>query len=106
MAAGRHSGWTEPPIWRVAGLLAELEKVDPKAVLINTGHKRNRKNRVVAEDHRGTEFIGVTKNSNRYQAMIMRDKRKRYIGTYLSAEQAARAFDRAAIFDKGLAVSP
>ena len=48
--------------------------------------------------------MGVTKNANRFQAMITLGDRKRYIGTYASAEEAARAFDKHSIVLRGLKV--
>ena len=33
---------------------------------------------------RGTEYIGVTKNQSKFQALIMLGGRKRYIGTFAS----------------------
>ena len=46
----------------------------------------------------------MTKNANRFQAMVMVRYQKRYIGTYESAEEAARAFDKHSLWFRGLKV--
>ena len=69
----------------------------PKTKQFSRNHRRR-------EATRGTRDIGVTKNANRYQAMLMLRDRKRYIGTYKSAEEAARAFDKHSLWFRGLKV--
>ena len=44
-----------------------------------------------------TGFKGVSPHRGRYQARIMRDGRHRVLGCYSDAEEAARAYDAAAV---------
>lgn len=59
-----------------------------------TEGKANRRNRK-------SKYRGVSKNGNQWQALIMINKKKIYIGVYSSEEKAGRAYDRAAIINHG-----
>ena len=39
-------------------------------------------------------MIGVSRNGNKWQAVIKEKKKKRYIGLFTDIEEAGRAFDR------------
>ena len=73
-------------------------------MLIRAADKHFRGDLRGVQDHRGTEYIGVTKNAHRWQTQIMVGSRKRYVGTYNNVEDAARDFDKYAIFFRGLKV--
>ena len=51
---------------------------------------------------RGSKYRGVSRNGNQWQALIMIDKKKRYVGSYSKEEDAARAYDKVAIQNHGL----
>ena len=78
---------------------------DNGCLLVVPKAKRQLRRSIKGEDFRGTQYIGVTKNANCFQAMLMVRHRKRYIGTYKSAEEAAREFDKYSLWYRGLEVS-
>eukprot|EP00743_Colponemidia_sp_Colp-15_P005495 GILK01005909.1.p1 GENE.GILK01005909.1~~GILK01005909.1.p1 ORF type:complete len:274 (-),score=38.93 GILK01005909.1:217-1038(-) len=51
---------------------------------------------------RGSKYRGVSRNGNQWQVLIMVDKKKRYIGSFASEMEAAKAYDRAALQNHGL----
>ena len=90
-------------------LLAKLTKLlltlpDNGGTIISPKQKRQRRAPPEREILRGTAYTGVTKNANRFQAMVMVRYQKRYIGTYKTAEEAARAFDKHSMWFRGLKV--
>ena len=64
----------------------------------------NKRRRPTKSVRSGTEYIGVTRNQSKFQALIMLGGRKRYIGTFSSEEKCARAFDKFALVYRGLKV--
>jgi hypothetical protein len=48
-----------------------------------------------------SKYRGVSKNGNQWQAIIMVNNKKRYVGSYSQEVQAARAYDIAAIQNHG-----
>ena len=58
---------------------------------------------------RGSRYRGVSRNGNQWQVfylfnkkvLIMVSKKKRYVGSYSNEEQAARAYDKAALQNHG-----
>ena len=52
--------------------------------------------------NRRSAYIGVFKNGSNWQSLISIDKKKTYIGTYLTEFEAARAFDYYSILLHGL----
>ena len=67
-------------IQRLVRRLAEIS--DQDALVVMAAEKRQRVDLRMWSAHRGSERIGVTRNSNKWQALIMIGDRKRYIGTY------------------------
>ena len=51
---------------------------------------------------RRSYFIGVSKNSFKWQALINFKNKKKYIGTFLTQEEAARAYDLYAMAFQGV----
>jgi hypothetical protein len=64
--------------------------------------KKSRNNAKINSSTRRSHFIGVSKNGDVWQALIMIDKKKTYIGTYHSENEAAVAYDFYAIALKHL----
>ena len=89
---------------RLRFLFQSIRKKPDHQVLIHAANKHFRRNLVGVHDHRGSEYIGVTKNAHRWQTQIMVGSRKRYVGTYNNAEEAARDFDKHAFLLRGLKV--
>ena len=81
-----------------------MEMPDNGGIVVSPKRKRQRRCLPDREVLRGTQYIGVTKNANRFQAMLLVRYQKRYIGTYESAEEAARAFDKHSLWFRGLKV--
>ena len=58
---------------------------------------------------RGSRYRGVSRNGNQWQVkyffnkkvLIMVSKKKRYVGSYSNEEEAARAYDKAALQNHG-----
>lgn len=55
-------------------------------------HSENMQNRFKASSHSASGFIGSSKNGRRYQAQIVIDKKKHYIGCFDTAEEAHAAY--------------
>ena len=56
----------------------------------------------MSHSNRRSAYIGVFKNGPNWQSLISIDKKKTYIGTYLTEIEAARAFDYYSILLHGL----
>lgn len=76
----------EAPRLLVKLLKLLLKLPEDGGALVSPKRKRERRGPPGREVLRGTQYTGVTKNANRFQAMVMVRYSKRYIGTYESAE--------------------
>ena len=56
------------------------------------------------DNPRGTEFIGVSRNGKKWQALILIGKKKRYLGSCGTIDEAARCYDINALLLHGLKV--
>ena len=61
-----------------------------------------RGSRSMEKECRGSEFIGVSKNGRKWQAILILGKEKIYIGTSVAPEEAARKYDKFALVYRGL----
>jgi hypothetical protein len=78
---------------KATNLLKSLQELkgDEFTYLIEPHKKPEPKNGVPSKTR--SSFIGVTKNGWNWQALIAINKRKTYIGTYATEQEAAIAFD-------------
>ena len=78
---------------KAINLLTSLQELkgDEFIYLIEPHKKPEPKNGVPSKTR--SNFIGVTKNGGNWQALIAINKRKTYIGTYATEQEAAIAFD-------------
>jgi hypothetical protein len=49
------------------------------------------------ENFRGSKYRGISRNGKSWQILIMRNKRKMYLGAMADEEEAAELYDRVAI---------
>ena len=64
--------------------------------------KKSRNNSKVQSSSRRSHYIGVSKNGDVWQSLIMIDRKKTYIGSYYTEEEAAKSYDFYAIVLKYL----
>ena len=51
---------------------------------------------------RNSKYRGVSRNGNRWQVLIMVSRKKRYVGTYATEDEAGRGYDIAALQNHGM----
>lgn len=73
---------------------------DPSCVYVKA-YKKAKASTHKHVSKRRSQFIGVTKNSRNYQALIVINNKKTYIGSYESELTAAKVFDRHSILLHG-----
>jgi hypothetical protein len=49
------------------------------------------------ENFRGSKYRGISKNGNSWQILVMVNRKKKYLGTLPTEEQAAKFYDKVAI---------
>lgn len=87
---------------RVESLIRTLEDFPDSGEAIVTPKRKNIRS---DESVRRSNFIGVIKNGPNWQSLISINRRKTYIGTYLTQNEAARAFDIYSFLLHGLKAS-
>ena len=81
--------------------MAILEACDLERQLLVA---KNKSNFLQTRSHRGSKFRGVSKNSEKYQVMVVRGTLKKYIGAIDNEEVAGLLYDKYAIIIHGLKV--
>ena len=72
-------------ITKIKDKISELKKEQLSKINISKSFKRSSK------------YRGVSRNGNKWQVLIMINRKKTYIGNYDSEEDAAKAYDQYAI---------
>ena len=72
-------------ITKIKDKLLELKREE----ILNSNFLKNNK--------RSSKYRGVSRNGNKWQVLIMINRKKTYIGNYESEEEAAKAYDQYAI---------
>jgi hypothetical protein len=75
----------------LARLIDTVQDIPNPNEVMYVGHVKG-KNRANASKKR-SNYIGVCKNGPNWQALISIDKKKTYIGTYMTDKEAAEAYD-------------
>lgn len=68
---------------------------------LNFSGESDENNENLGKKPRGSRYRGVSRNGNQWQVLIMVAKKKRYVGSYSNEEEAARAYDKAALQNHG-----
>ena len=81
----------------ICSSLASLEKkinrvIDDKQICVHQSNKSKMNYKSLASGRR-SRFIGVSKNGDVWQSLIMIDGKKTYIGSYLTEEEAGMSYD-------------
>lgn len=76
-------------------LIDVLENKRPFEIIIKP-HKKAFKGDNV-QNFRGSKFRGISKNGNSWQILVMVNRKKKYLGTLPTEEQAAKFYDKVAI---------
>ena len=74
--------------------LKEKEEIENNNFSYMTKYNESMNN---GKKSRRSRFRGVSKNGNHWQVLIMVKKKKKYLGSYSSEEEAARIYDREAL---------
>lgn len=76
--------------------LADLLQTKREYEIIIKPHKKAFKGENV-NNFRGSKFRGISKNGNSWQILVMVNRKKKYLGTLPTEEQAAKFYDKVAI---------
>ena len=76
--------------------LVELLQSKRQYEVLITPHRKAFKGDNV-ENFRGSKFRGISKNGNSWQILVMVNRKKKYLGTLPTEEQAAKFYDKVAI---------
>jgi hypothetical protein len=76
--------------------LVEMLQTKRDFELIIKPHKKAFKGQNVT-NFRGSKFRGISKNGNSWQILVMVNRKKKYLGTLHSEEEAAKFYDKVAI---------
>ena len=76
--------------------LVELLNIKRSFEIIIKPHRKAFKGENV-ENFRGSKYRGISKNGNSWQILVMVNRKKKYLGTLPTEEQAAKFYDKVAI---------
>lgn len=77
------------------------KREDSASKLDFSGDDSDKDDKEIRGNRRGSRYRGVSRNGNQWQVLIMVCKKKRYVGSYSNEEEAARAYDKAALQNHG-----
>ena len=97
---------THVPQERIEKLKKELREAQsqPGETIVEARTKSRLRNKLQVAFHRGSRYRGVSMNGTKWQALLMVNKHKRYLGSYTTEEEAAVAYDMHSFLLHGLKV--
>ena len=90
------------PLKRLYRSLVKIEDTNGSIVQKQNKNEPKRKKRKGQQHTGGSRYIGVSRNGNKWQALLQLGDRKRYLGTLESEEETARLHDRNALLYHGI----
>jgi len=81
-------------------ILKDKKASNPTSV--SDGNENNNSPDQTLRKSRGSIYRGVSRNGNQWQVLIMVNKKKRYVGSYDTEEQASRTYDKVCIQNHGI----
>jgi len=78
-----------------------IKRTNPKSDGVASEDGRGLDELSTSKKSRGSKYRGVSRNGNQWQVLIMVNKKKRYVGSFSTEEEAARVYDKVSLQNHG-----